>query len=101
MNHLYMMKTRQAKEFMEVSQEIRKYLKAGTCEPLAVRRRFKDALKSLRSLLDNNSIKMPSPVYAYNKDDEKTWKYLDVRIVDEEYYGAIENPLWTRRERAA
>lgn len=45
-------------------------------------------LRNLRLFLDENSLKMPIPRYRYDKEDTRTWKYLE----NPEGKGTIVNP---------
>lgn len=43
---------------------------------LQLDKEIKDSLDELRTYLDSVGYKMPDPIYPYQENDQKTWRYL-------------------------
>jgi transposase len=71
-------------EFLSVSQQLRQYFKADTCEPGWLANEFKVALENYRNLLDSVGYQLPKPLWKYNKNNKKTWAFVDYKVSDKE-----------------
>jgi len=73
------------KEYVAACKEIKSYYRVNIIEPKEIRERYKLALNAYTDHLDKLGLKMPNPIYDYKKDDESTWRYLDVVITTDKH----------------
>lgn len=73
-------------------RECSEYLIKKQSLPKDVRKREKSALRNIRIHLDQMGMKMPSPLYRYDEKDKSTWKFIDSKVIDGEYFGEVMNP---------
>ena len=94
MDYSFITKSFEYKNYISVSNEIKKYFKENMCEPAELSKRYKSALNSYRDLLNSHCVNMPSALYPFDKEDKKTWKYINCKLNGENYKGAVHNPNW-------
>lgn len=86
-------------EYISASKVTGSFLKENIIEPAEVHERFNQALAHLRIYLDSINIKMPLPKYPYDPREKNTWRFSEVKIINDKkrkrkYVKEELNPTW-------
>jgi hypothetical protein len=84
------------KKYVEACELSKKYHQAGICPPVSLSKEYDIALEDYRAFLESKNMRMPFPVYIFNKRNYKTWKYLDFEFIDGKKVSCKDriNPNW-------
>ena len=73
------------KDFIAICIELKEYMQINIWESTDLSYRYKDALATYRNFLDSIELKMPLPLFPYDRLNEDTHKYLEIYFINPEW----------------